>query len=76
MAEIINFPTAKTNVAAAPTSNVTMTMTRNYRGLTVSINLAKLSKEELLDALMPLPSQNREEIKCEKLALVKKYINQ
>ena len=55
-----------------------MTLTRNINGLTVSVNLEKLTKEELLNALLPLPSQNRakQEPKCEKLSLVNKYINQ
>lgn len=54
-----------------------MTLTRNYKGLTISINLTKLSKEELIDALMPLPSQNKVvTAQDDKLALVKKYINQ
>ena len=74
MAQIINFPATET-AKAKSTSNVTMTLTRNIKGLTVSVNLAKLTKEELIEALMPVPSQHREE-KCEKMDLVKKYINQ
>ena len=76
MAQIFQFPTPAT--ATSQSSNIGMTLTRNINGLTVSINLAKLTKEELLEALMPIPSQNRETKKevCDKLALVQKYINQ
>ena len=74
MTNVIKFPTLET-APQTNGSNVTMTLTRNINGLTVSINLAKLDKEELLEALMPLPSKTKEE-SCEKIALVKKYINQ
>lgn len=78
MAEIINFPkTPETNTNKPGSSAVTMTLTRNYKGLTISLNLAKLSKEELIEALMPLPSQNKQDTHADdRLALVKKYINQ
>ncbi len=75
MAEIFKFPTLPEH--SPTTSAVNMTLTRNYKGLTISINLTKLSKEELIDALMPLPSQNKVvTAQDDKLALVKKYINQ
>ena len=75
MAEIINFPKV-TTTQGSPSSNVTMTLTRNYKGLTISLNLAKMTKEELVETLMPLPSQSQAEKQDERIALVKKYINQ
>ena len=73
MAEIIKFPQVEKSYNSK--AGVNMTLTREINGMKVSINLMKLTKEQLLETLLPLPSQNRQE-KCEKLELVRKYINQ
>jgi hypothetical protein len=72
MTNIIKFPTVERTEAASP-RHVSMTLTRNIKGLTVSINLVKLTREELVEVLLPLPSQSK---KDERLSLIKKYINQ
>ena len=71
MTNIINFPVTGKTQSTNP--GFVMMLKREVKGLSVFINLMKLTREELVEVLMPLPSIEK---KCEKLDLVRKYINQ